>query len=147
MRGIRIRWAGAAKVAAIAIAALIALQALPALLKPPAPPPLAGDVGLPRVVPRDAEPEPHQILAPKRPKVDAVRKKPTQGREAVGVAAAVISSEPRRHNHVQAESSPVATQPPTPEPPSYAPPPVPVPAPPPPAPAPVSDGSEEFAPH
>ena len=35
--------------ALVAVAALLALQLLPALLKPPEPPPLAADVGLPRV--------------------------------------------------------------------------------------------------
>src|ERR1700745_2438437 len=58
MRGVRVRWGSAVKVAAIAVGALLALQALPALLKPPEPPPRAPDVGLPRVVPVQGAPKP-----------------------------------------------------------------------------------------
>jgi len=45
-----------ARVAAVAAAALLALQALPGLLRPPEPPPLAPDVGLPQVATSLAEP-------------------------------------------------------------------------------------------
>src|ERR1044072_4332135 len=46
--GLRVRWGAAVKGAALIVAALLALQALPGLLKPPDPPPLPADVGLPR---------------------------------------------------------------------------------------------------
>ncbi len=150
------RWAGATRVAALAIVALLALQALPDLMKPPAPPPLSTDVGLPQAIPEDAEPEQHRTPVPLRPKFDAVRmkgkrKQKAEGDGAVGPVRAVISSKPqhrRRRRHPQ----PPAAAPPVPEPPpaaapDYSPPPAPAPAPPPHSPAPPGDGSEEFAPH
>jgi hypothetical protein len=45
----RIRWDAAAKWAALAIVCLVGLHALSSLLRPPAPPPLPADVGLPHV--------------------------------------------------------------------------------------------------
>src|SRR5436305_15025748 len=95
-----VRWSRAAKAMAVAVVALIALQALPSLLKPPEPPPLAPDVGLPRVVstapPREAEPELHQQMHPAEAEVDAVRKRP-HGKAGLNAATAVIDSGPRRH--------------------------------------------------
>ena len=45
----RVRWSAAGKATLVAVVALLALRLLPPLLKPPEPPPLAADVGLPRV--------------------------------------------------------------------------------------------------
>ena len=56
-----------AKLAAVAAFVLVALQALPHLLSPPAPPPLANDVGLPQAVP-PPEPVPRFLSDHKRPK-------------------------------------------------------------------------------
>src|SRR5919106_916856 len=47
--GLRVRWSAAAKGALLVGSGLLALFALPGLLKPPEPPPLPADVGLPRV--------------------------------------------------------------------------------------------------
>jgi len=131
-------------VAAIAIVVLLALQALPGLMRPPAPPPLDADVGLPRATPHDAEPELHQILAPKQPKLDAVRRRG----QSVSAATAVISSKPRRprrkHRQPPSVALPAPEPPPAPAP-TYSPPAALTP--PPPAPTPAGDGSEEFAPH
>ncbi|MGN6216725.1 MAG: hypothetical protein ACTHN7_07190 [Solirubrobacterales bacterium] len=126
MRGVRVRWARAGKAAAIAIAGLVALQALPGLLKPPAPPPLEADVGLPRVVPKEPAP---------------VRRR--RGRQAVGPA--IVVAKPAAPAHPPKPPSP--SSPSTPEPAAYVPPPPPAPAAPSPPPAVVDDGSEEFAPH
>ena len=51
MAGVRIRWRGVARVAAVVLVALIALRLLPGLLRAPEPPPLGADVGLPRATP------------------------------------------------------------------------------------------------
>src|SRR3954468_19253068 len=163
MRRVRVRWTSAAKAAAIAVGALVALQTLPALLKPPAPPPLAPDVGLPQPVVRDAEPELHQQIHPAEVEVDAVRRRGLErprGRTGVGPATVVSRSGRRLHRrrrHPQPMRAPAPTPAaptptaPAPEPATYVPPPTPVPVAPAPepapsAPAPVGDGSEEFAP-
>src|SRR3954465_3500688 len=92
MRGARGRWAGQAKVAGIAAALLLSLQALPALLRPPQPPPLGADVGLPQVVPAPEEPPPPE------PRFEEHRRR---AKGATGSpTAAVISSRPRpKHRH------------------------------------------------
>src|SRR3954451_10335951 len=88
MRRVRVRWTSAAKAAAIAVAALVALQALPALLKPPEPPPLAADVGLPKVVPQEQAPqEPVRRRGLERPR----------GITGLGPAKVVSRSGRRRH--------------------------------------------------
>lgn len=143
---------------AVALAAgLVALQVLPGLLRPPQAPPLAADVGLPRVagaerelVIREAEPKPRPQPKPK----------PLRA-HGLSAATAVIGTKPRRRvpkrrpveslSHTE-RKSPAPSQPvptPAPEPPPYAPPPEPepVPAPAPDPPPPPSDGSVEFAPH
>jgi len=127
MRGVRVRWASAAKVAAIAVAALVALQALPALLKPPEPPPLAPDVGLPRIVPVERAPKP--VPKKQRSQTDGIRPKGT-------------TKSRRRHSKSTPAPELASTYVPPPEPPSAPPVLVPAPSPPPPA----GDGSEEFAP-
>src|SRR6186997_2523525 len=138
---------------AIAAGVLLALQALPALLRPPEPPPLAPDVGLPAVVPQRPEPttppphELHQIPHLPGRNFDAVRKRDPR--------RAVISSRPRRHRRPPAPPPrpwPEPAPPAAPAPPSAlpAPPPTPEsvaapsPAPAPPPPPPADDGSEEF---
>src|SRR6478735_492685 len=141
MRGVRVRWAGAAKVAALAIAALVALQTLPELLKPPAPPPLAEDVGLPRVVPKDAEkePEPRKL----RFETDAQRPKRTARLSKSGAKPKLrFETDARRPKGTTGSEGRRKHPPPMPEPPAYAPSPVPAPVPPPAASAPVGDGSE-----
>src|SRR3954453_8912192 len=154
----RVRWTSAAKATAIAVAALVALQALPALLKPPEPPPLAPDVGLPQRVVKDAEPELHQQIHPAEVEVDAVRRRELErprGKAGLGPAK-VVSRSGRRLHRKERHLKPMRVSTPTPaaamhEPATYAPPPAPVssaPAPKPAAsaPVPVGDGSEEFAP-
>jgi len=85
-------------VVAVAAALLLSLQALPALLRPPEPPPLGADVGLPRVVHAPAEPPP--------PAAEQIRRKP-QSKHA----------HERRRRHRR-------TAKPSPPPPAPAPPPV-----------------------
>src|SRR3954462_14255500 len=154
MRRVRVRWTSAAKAAAIVVAALVALQALPALLKPPEPPPLAPDVGLPQPVVKDAEPELHQQIHPAEVEVDAVRRRELEqpgGMTGLGPAK-VVSRSGRRLRRKRRDPEPTpAPAAATPEPATYVPPPAPVPVAPTPepaasAPAPVGDGSEEFAP-
>ena len=48
MGGLRIRWRAAGRGIVAITVAVLALQAVPSLLKPPAPPPLADDIGLPQ---------------------------------------------------------------------------------------------------
>jgi hypothetical protein len=54
MAGVRIRWRGVARVAAIVLVALLAVRLLPGFLRAPEPPPLAANVGLPRAEPVEA---------------------------------------------------------------------------------------------
>src|SRR5262245_15060260 len=49
MGAVRVRWSTLARWVGGGLALLLALQALPPLLRPPAPEPLAADIGLPRV--------------------------------------------------------------------------------------------------
>lgn len=157
MGRVRVRWRGVGKVAAVLIAGLVALQVLPGLLKPPEAPPLAADVGLPRVsVPHEPAVEIHEpAQASKPPKV-----KPEPRRSnGLSAATAVIGTTPRRHkprrreprgdlfSHTERKSPapPPPAPPPPPEPPPYVPPPAP--EPPPNPPPPPTDGSVEFAPH
>src|SRR3954466_5655987 len=100
MRRVRVRWTSAAKAAAIVVAALVALQALPARLKPPEPPPLAPDVGLPQPIVKDAEPELHQQIHPAEVEVDAVRRRELErprGMAALSPATVVSRSGRRLH--------------------------------------------------
>jgi hypothetical protein len=153
MAGVRIRWRGVARVAAIVVVGLIALRLLPGLLRAPEPPPLGADVGLPQAKPVRvvAKREPRQ--RPKRHRRKS-KPRPTKPRPKVRVvpdrpAAKAVIGARKRHRRPPpppAESAPPAVPeyvpPPPPEPPPA---PVPEPAPtPPPAPG---DGSEEFAPH
>src|SRR3954451_8212566 len=116
MRRVRVRWTSAAKAAAIAVAAMVALQALPALLKPPAPPSLAPDVGLPQPVIKDAEPELHQQIHPAEVEVDAVRRRELEGpRGRAGLApATVVSRSGRRLHRKRRHPEPGLAQAPTP---------------------------------
>jgi outer membrane biosynthesis protein TonB len=158
MAGIRIRWRGVARVAAIAFVVLIAVRLLPGFLRAPEPPPLGADVGLPQGAP-----------VPDVPREGAPRR---AGRDRTTRAAAPVPDAPAskavigtRHRHrVTRKHAPApenAVELPPPPTPEYVPPPAPEPvaepAPEPiaepapePSPAPRStpgDGSEEFAPH
>jgi hypothetical protein len=162
MAGVRIRWRGVARAAAIVVVGLIALRLLPGLLRAPEPPPLGADVGLPQAKPVRAaakrEPKPPR----QRPKRHRQKPKPRQKVRVVPdrpASKAVIGTEPKRRrppnrHHGKTprpRPAPVESAPPAvpeyvpPPPPEPTPAPVPEPAPtPPPAPG---DGSEEFAPH
>src|SRR4051812_44404580 len=117
----RVRWTSAGKFAAAAVGVLLALQALPALLKPPAPPPLPPDVGLPRTVPGERPPDPselHQISGLQAGKSDAVRKRGTGGRRGgtrAAPATAVIADRPHRghRHHPRPAPAPAPTAEPT----------------------------------
>jgi hypothetical protein len=143
MAGVRIRWRGVARVAAIVAVGLIALSIVPSLLHAPAAPPLGRDVGLPRA--RPATSRPVRVV---REKPRRREKRPARRRSVPDAPAATgkIGTRTRHHHSKPVESSP----PPEPE---YAPPAAPEPAPttlpePPPAPESVpGDGSQEFAPH
>jgi len=132
MRSLRIRWRSAWKPLAIAAIALLALRTLPALLTPPNPPPLAEDIGLPKVdVPaaeRDAKPRP-------------------KGKERRHPRHRPHRTQRVKHESRQTPAPPASEPAPAPPPTPATPP---APAPPPPSaasPPPTSDGSLEFAPH
>ena len=150
MGGVRVRWSAAGKVGLGLLGGLVALQVLPSVLKPPEPPPLAADVGLPQV---ERESSPHSVRPAVVPKPDHRAKHPSHhGRDTK------ISSKPKPRHRAKQERRAKPTPPPAPEP-VPTPPPVPAPEPvsasppepaPPPAPAPLppaNDGSLEFAPH
>jgi negative regulator of sigma E activity len=152
MGRVRVQWRSVGQVAAALAVGLAALQVLPELLKPPEAPPLAADVGLPRVpVPREQAVEIGAPRAKPQPKP-----RPSQGLSA---ATAVIGTAPRRHkpkrrdpsgdllSHTERKSPdpPPPSPPPATQPPPYVPPAAPEPAPEPPPPP--TDGSVEFAPH
>jgi hypothetical protein len=163
MGAVRIRWRGVARVAAIVLFGLVAVRLLPGLLRAPEPPPLAADVGLPKVAPvvaPVADAAPHTRTRPRRPR----RKPHPRPVRDAPAASAVIGShrKPRierhrehlkRRSHKPLPAAAKAPESPPPPPHEYAPPPAPAPIPEPlpepePAPAPTpDDGSEEFAPH
>jgi hypothetical protein len=151
--GVRIRWRGVARVAAIVLVALLVLRLLPALLHAPEPPPLGADVGLPKAKPAHVVPrvvrETGDVPRPRKTVPDAP------------AATARIGARTRRSErpHRRPRRPPKVDKPapwPIPEPVESAPPPtqeyVPPPAPeavPEPLPEPPStpgDGSQEFAP-
>jgi hypothetical protein len=159
MGQLRIRWGWLARGAGVLAGGLLALQVLPGLLAPPEAPPLAADVGLPRVIPidgRKAVPPERAIGAAERQPGKAPEPVPPDG---VSAATAVIGSTPRRYREGshrggrRREQNEVRARPPRPAPPPATPPtpppatpaPGPEPAPPEPARAP-EDGSLEFAP-
>jgi hypothetical protein len=169
MGGIRIRWRGVAKVAAIAFVGLLAVRLAPGFLRAPEPPPLAADVGLPKAAPvtdvpregatqpvtdgqgRRTESRPATGPRKRRRRSHPPKSRPHPVRDAPA-SEAVIGS---RHRHRVAakpdrEKAAESTPPPAPE---YVPPvlpeaaPEPLPEPSPPPPATPGDGSQEFAPH
>ncbi|MBS1887371.1 MAG: hypothetical protein JSU06_09300 [Actinobacteria bacterium] len=151
MDGVRIRWRGVARAAAIVAVAAVALRLLPGLVRAPEPPPLGADVGLPRTVRREAvqvERVPAPVTAKRAPRPR--REKPKARRRAVvqdaPAATATIGSRARRRRPKAVESPPPRVPeyvpPPPPEPP-----PTPLPEPPPAPPSVPGDGSEEFTPH
>jgi len=170
--GLRIRWVTLGKGMALAGVGLLALQVVPSLLRPPKPPPLAGDVGLPRVKvePADVEAPPKaETPSPTMPKPRRHRHLP-KSKNHPGLRGGTASSKPTPRRHLRKkkkpkpkqmaapERSPAAPAPPPPSsppasspPPTLEPSPAPPPAsspPPPPEPAPsANDGSVEFAPH
>ncbi len=165
------------KVVAVGIAGLAALQLLPDLLEPPGAPPLAADVGLPRVSAREREiviretvgrPRRVDLLPDVREQVDNPHL--PQRSRGISPATAVIGTTPRRRQPVRKRAKrcghvrllpacerksarrpepPTPTPEPTPyvSPPPPAPAPEPAPAPAPEPPPPPGDGSVEFAPH
>jgi hypothetical protein len=169
MAGVRIRWRGVARVAAIVLVGVLAVRLLPGFLRAPEPPPLAANVGLPRAkpvteVPRGGAAQPVTDVPGRRAAVPAAtrphkrrrRPRPQKSRQRpvkdAPAAEAVIGS--RRKHRVKLHPRPEQVAEPAPPPASeYVPPaiPEPVPAPlPEPSPAPPTtpgDGSQEFAPH
>lgn len=170
MGQLRIRWGWLARGAGVLAGGLVALQVLPGVLAPPEAPPLAADVGLPRVgqegrgeiVPREQE-----VRTPDTRPVPKSRSAPKpRSSRGVSAATAIIGSTPRHEGpgrnarHGGRDEArprpPRPTPPPRPAPPDA--PPTPSPATPAPAaepapaaPAPVpspapEDGSLEFAP-
>ena len=97
--------------AGAALAALLALQALPALLRPPAPPPLAADVGLPRVAGPAAAPG---FVVPDRPRPElarvwparAVRRPPAADRNALPAQPAAAGAAAAHRGAAGARRSP-----------------------------------------
>jgi len=136
------RWVGAG------VATLLAVQALAPLLRPPAPPPLAADIGLPRPQRPTSEAEaiapaspaaraaisPARALAAAAPtprRGPTVRRRSTGRKPTHGVGSRPVGEVPATAGAL-VPVAPAPTQPAG------------VPAGPPPA---SSDGSEEFAPH
>lgn len=153
MGGIRIRWRGVARAAAIVLVALIAVRLLPGFLRAPEPPPLGADVGLPKAAPVTDVARPRGGAA-KRPRRHRSHKSHRRSVPDALASTAVIGSK-RRHRVApkpRPDPEKVVESAPSP-PPEYVPPPAPEPVPEPlpePPPAPRStpdDGSEEFAPH
>jgi hypothetical protein len=146
--GVRIRWAVLAKVAAIAVGGLAALQVLPGMLRAPEPPPLAADVGLPRVA-ANARFQRDEIRAKGTADREPRARRPARDRKGGPAASAVIGSAPRRHGRTPKPAPDPAALAPI-QPPAVSPPPAPIvaaesdlPA----APESPNDGSVEFAPH
>jgi len=145
MGGLRLRWAVIGKAGGAYLLALIAVLVLPGLLRPPAPPPLEPDVGLPRgAIPALERPARARLEARRgpRPRLEAAI---GQARRPVSVPVRA-APEPRRSRRSSrppaVESAPApAPAPAPPPPPAVAAAPAPAPPPPP------GDGSEEFAPH
>jgi hypothetical protein len=150
--GVRIRWRGVARLAAIVVVGLIALRSVPALLHAPVPPPLGRDVGLPKAKSRASRP----LARPKRPKPHR-RSVPDAPAATVRIGTGIRHRHKRRRHHKHRIPPPKPTLEPVESAPSPTPAYVPEPAPEP-APAPLpeppsatrsmpGDGSQEFAPH
>lgn len=159
---LRVRWQSAVRLGALVASGCLALAAGPALFRAPDPPPLARDIGLPRVVRAPDE----RSGAPPFAFNDAIASPPIPGRQPRS-----RHHDPGTHRHGRPTRKPAAdaaadgTPPGSPAPKVSAPPlpPTPTPAPtyipatpqpppaaspaPAPAPPPAGDGSEEFAPH
>ena len=143
MARVRIRWKALGKGVALAALGLLGLQLLPSLLKPPEPPPLAADVGLPRIAierqPVAAAPELNEARArPRKNRQPQRRPEPRTNREPRPITPSPASPSPPP---APPQSAPILEQSPAPAPepaPVSAPPPAPEPAP--------TDGSLEFAP-
>ena len=106
--GIRIRWKALGKGVALAVAGLLALQVLPALLKPPEPPPLGADVGLPRVA-VEAEPAPRPTAPAGAARTQAAPAQLARSRDLT----TKVSSNPKSHRHRKPHPT---SQPPAPHP-------------------------------
>ncbi len=158
MAGLRIRWRGVGRVAAIVALGLIAVRLVPGLLSTPEPPPLAADVGLPKGTVVTEEPATKKVAVASRPRhrrraAKAVR----ESRPRVvpdGPASTAVMGTERRHRRAKKAPKPIAapveSAPPLPAEPIVESPPEPSPDPAPVAPSapPVvpADGSQEFAP-
>jgi hypothetical protein len=137
MGKVQVRWSVVAKATLVAVIAALALRLLPTLLRPPAPPPLAADVGLPSVEiqPERHEPEPKlEPVAPPRKRVPPPLKPERQHQKRKPATSPAPLT------------APVPVPEPPPSAPVSAPAPVPVPAPAPEPPPRPGDGSVEFAP-
>jgi len=138
-------------VALAVVGVLIALQLIPSLLRPPDPPPLPPDVGLPRVAATQPSREPGRPEAGTNPNLG---REASGGGARRGAEAAEGSAPSHKPLHPGARGSakrkptaPARRQDPPANPPVPAPEPSPPPEPPPSSPAPSDDGSMEFAPH
>lgn len=158
---VRVQWQVMAKVFGVGIACLLALEAGPSLLKPPAPPPLPADVGLPQA-PRQMPPLRRFDLSPPYRGV----KGQNEHRHRIKSKGSVLHRKSAGAGEVERTMAPshrpsppvpppapappmvsTPTQASTPSPPPVPPQATPLPPPPPPVPPPPADGSEEFAPH
>jgi hypothetical protein len=169
MAGVRIRWRGVARAAAILVVGLLVLRLLPGFLRAPEPPPLAADVGLPQAmpvteVPRGGAAKPVTDVSGRRaagrsaahPRKQRRRSRPQKSRprpvrDAPASRAVIGSKRKQRVRQVakppfRPEPKPESTPPPVPE---YVPPVAPEPLPElsPAPPSTPGDGSQEFAPH
>jgi len=156
--GLRVRWRAVAKGAAIALGGLLAVQLAPKLLKPPEPPPVPADVGLPHVAVKPAQPRPGLGRVVSGGGVPR-RAEPSEGKAPKRRAHRPFArrrSQPKRDSPTRRQDPPARRPAPEPSPASPSvsvpapvpePTPAPAPAPAPPAPAVPDDGSIEFAPH
>jgi len=164
--GVRIRWRGVARAAAIVVVALLAVRLLPGLLRAPEPPPLGRDVGLPRAKPAAARravaakprpavakppPKSSKLAAPERARRS--RPKPVAVPDAAASTARIGTRgrRPKRRHPAHPQAKPKRSPTPKPTPESAPPPaaevvPEPLPEPPPTPRSTPGDGSQEFAP-
>jgi hypothetical protein len=135
MNGQRVNWRGAARMAAIAGACAVAVAVLPGLLKAPAPPKPAPDVGLPKVITQAEAPANHEKPSPKR---HEPKRKPLEIPRTARISSkhgVVGRHKNHRKRHRQPKPAPVpASPPPAPAPvpvstPTYYAPPAPAPPP------------------
>src|ERR1700760_1821418 len=140
MRGVRIRWRGVARVAAIVLVAMLGVRLLPGLLRAPEPPPLGADVGLPKAKPVRVARKPERTPHPPKSIPDAPA---ATAKIGTRIRHRPKPRPPKPKSKPKPSPPPEPTPPPAPE---YVPTPAPqaIPQPVPEPPSTPGDGSQEF---